>query len=343
MSRWSTTEAELLAPVDLTLPDGTLNPGAIGFSRRPLHRCSLPGPRLSRKRWDYWCVTTERAALCITYADLGYLGLVETSWLELEPPYRVASAPFVLPGAVGMRQPDTVSGGDITFRAPHLSLAIREHPNRTELSVAAWTVRGRIAAEVSVERSAGEESLNVVIPWSRSRFQFTSKQIGLPAKGHIRGFGRELVFEDGYAHLDYGRGRWPRETVWNWGGGAGRCRGENGTHRVGLQLGGKWTDGTGLTENGIFVDGKLHKSGATLIWDYDRRDFGAAWRVRDPDGAIDLRLEPELLRPSRVELGVAHSRLHVAFGRWFGRIAVGGHHLEVDGIRGWAEEHDARW
>jgi hypothetical protein len=47
--------------------------------------------------------------------------------------------------------------------------------------------------------------------------------------------------------LDVGRGRWPSEITWNWGGGAGRC----GDHVVGLQFGAKWTAGSGYTENGI--------------------------------------------------------------------------------------------
>ena len=66
--------------------------------------------------------------------------------------------------------------------------------------------------------------------------------------------------------LDVGRGRWPYRTNWNWGGGAGHAAPEGPV--VGLQLGGKWTEGTGATENGVIVDGRLTKIGVELEWDY---------------------------------------------------------------------------
>ena len=60
--------------------------------------------------------------------------------------------------------------------------------------------------------------------------------------------------------LDVGRGRWPHEITWNWGGGAGRA----GDHVIGLQVGAKWTEGSGFTENALIVDGRLTKLGREL-------------------------------------------------------------------------------
>ncbi len=85
--------------------------------------------------------------------------------------------------------------------------------------------------------------------------------------------------DDGsFAVLDHGRGKWPYSMTWNWAAGYGRVAGR----RVGLQLGGKWTDGTGSTENGLFVDGRLHKIHEDLTWTYDRTDFLAPWRITGP-------------------------------------------------------------
>jgi hypothetical protein len=44
-----------------------------------------------------------------------------------------------------------------------------------------------------------------------------------------------------------------------------------------------------------------------------------------------------------VHLGVAHSTLVLAFGRWSGRARAHGRTLEIDRALGWAEEHVARW
>lgn len=50
---------------------------------------------------------------------------------------------------------------------------------------------------------------------------------------------------------------------------------------MGLQLGGKWTVGTGMTENALCVDGRLTKIGEELDWGYS--DFLGPWTVRTPD------------------------------------------------------------
>ena len=42
---------------------------------------------------------------------------------------------------------------------------------------------------------------------------------------------------------------------WNWGAGSGVVDGRV----IGVQVGGRWTDGTGSTENALVVDGRVHK------------------------------------------------------------------------------------
>jgi hypothetical protein len=56
-----------------------------------------------------------------------------------------------------------------------------------------------------------------------------------------------------------------------------------------IQLGGKWTDGTGVTENDLFVDGRLHKIGDELRWSYDRADWLRPWRISG-EGVVVGRL-----------------------------------------------------
>ena len=80
--------------------------------------------------------------------------------------------------------------------------------------------------------------------------------------------------------LDFGRGRWPYRTTWNWGAGIGLVDGR----RVGMQVGGKWTDGTGMTENSLVVDGRLSKISEDLVWEYDR--VGLAPTVARPHAAV---------------------------------------------------------
>jgi hypothetical protein len=113
---------------------------------------------------------------------------------------------------------------------------------------------------------------------------------------------------------------------------------------IGLQLGGRWTVGTGFTENGIIVDGRLTKIGEELAWEYDWANPLRAWTVTHPHGIVDLRLEPVHDRHTRVEALVAGTEVHQVFGRWTGTVTddAGTIH-RLDGIDGFAEESRSRW
>ena len=62
-----TREREITEPVDLCLSNGRLNPAAVGWTRRPLHRANLRGWGRA-KRWEYWGIVTP-----------GHVGLVASS------------------------------------------------------------------------------------------------------------------------------------------------------------------------------------------------------------------------------------------------------------------------
>lgn len=338
----TTKEREITARVALAESDGRLRRDAVGFSRTPLHVAELHGPWGRQKRWDYWCVQTPEALLQVTVAHLDYLGIVDVSLVDLGS-REVASAVRMLPLGRGLVLPRDVEGGVIASRGGGLELRIEPGADGTRIVTHARTSRGPIEADVVVLRPAEEESLNVVVPWSERRYQLTSKHVARPARGRIAGLGKEHVVDPaagGFGALDYGRGVWPAQTTWNWGTAA--CH-VPGVGRVGVQLGGAWTDGTGATENGVLLDGKLDKIGADLRWQYDRRDFMRPWRIEDPAGEVALTFAPVLLRRSRVELLVARSVLHLCFGHWSGTVRAFGREIRIERALGWAEEHRARW
>lgn len=329
----STHERELTEAVDLCLPDGRhLNPDARGWSRRPLHRANLRGGWGRTKRWDYWAVLTEDLVVTVTFADVDYLGLAVVGWIDLRD-HSIGGRQLARPLAVGIDLPE--EHGAVPLRAG--GLQAHTDADGTRLT-GRWTERdGRPAdLDVTVEQPAGHESLNVVIPWSDRRFQFTSKHQARPAAGTLTVGDAVHDLTGGWGVLDVGRGRWPYSTRWNWAGGAGRS---TDGRTVGLQLGGKWTDGTGFTENGILVDGRLDKVGADLTWTYDWDQPLRPWRVTAPDGSIDLTLEPFHDRHEKTDALVLRTEVHQVFGHWSGTAGD----VTVDGLLGFAEESRSRW
>jgi hypothetical protein len=326
---------EIREPVDLCLPDGRLDPTAVGWSRAPVHRANLRG-RGRNKRWEYWAVQTPEVVLAITVSDLDYAGL-HAVWF-LDPTGQETGVSRLAPlSRVGL--PDRCAGGPVRVRSG--PLAIDLSPDADGVTLRART--RELEAEVRVRRPAGHQSLGVVVPWSSRRFQYTVKENTLPAEGQVRLGGSTYAIEgpDAWATLDHGRGRWPYRITWNWGSGSGRV----GDRVLGIQVGGRWTDGTGSTENALTVDGVLHPVAEELVWDYDRADWQAPWRVRTPGSdRIALTFRPEHVRRDRTELVLLANRTHQCFGTWHGTVVddQGTVHA-VDGIRGWVEEVRNRW
>ena len=341
----ATHEREITEPVDLCTPDGArLSPAARGWSRVPLHTGNLRGGWGRTKRWDYWAVLSERFVVSVTYADVDYLGIADVWWCDLRTG-RTGGHAANVPGARGVSLPDRPGSAPLRYRSSKLELDLVDDEGGTTIR-ATWTERdGRAGAvDLRVELPAGHESLNVVIPWSDTTFQYTSKHQARPATGTLTldGEVHELGGGEGaWGVLDVGRGRWPYSTRWNWGGGAGRST-EGAV--VGLQFGAKWTEGTGHTENGVIVDGRLSKIGEELEWTYDWDAPMRPWRVRHPNGSLDLELATRYDRHSKVQALVLATEVHQVFGRWSGHVTSDDgsvHH--VDGILGFAEESRSRW
>ena len=178
-----------------------------------------------------------------------------------------------------------------------------------------------------------------MVPWSRTRFQYTVKDVARPVTGRIWLDGVEhRVPEGSWAVLDHGRGRWPHDIKWNWSAGSGG----DGGRVTGLQVGGKWTAGTGSTENAVLVDGRLHKLHGELDWDYDLADWRRPWRIGG--AGLEAEFVPFYNKRSRTDFVVLSSRTDQCFGHWSGQVALdGGEVVTFAGLVGWAEEVHNRW
>jgi hypothetical protein len=240
-----------------------------------------------------------------------------------------------VPFARGLTLPDRVAGASMAFAGKKLQLSFTEVPSGTRLEASF----AGFDADVLVRRPPGHESLSVVIPWSDRRFQYTNKDVARPAEGRVSWGGRE--YDLTWGCLDFGRGKWPYRTHWNWGAGAGLVDGVP----VGVQLGGKWTAGTGMTENALSVAGRLTKVHEELEWTYDRADWLAPWTIRTPGSTqVDLTFTPTYNKTANLQAGIAASKVDQCFGTYTGRIEpASGPPLTVDGLTGWAEEATWRW
>ncbi len=334
-------EREITRRVSLTTAEGTLNPGALGWSRTPLHDTSgIPGRRRwgRNKRWEYWNVMSPSHIIAFTISCVDYLSLHEIWVLDRATGEDIGST-VISPGGRSAMLPSSLGEGSAAARTRRLSLEVDDAVEGTRLRGSA----PRLSFDLYAARPAGHESLGVVVPWRRRgstrRFQYTVKDVGRPASGTVTvdGIAHELP-SGSWAVLDHGRGRWPYRVHWNWAAGSGIVAGRV----VGLQLGSKWTDGSGATENAVVVDGHLSKISEELVWDYDPLDFLRPWRVHGE--TADLTFSPFYDKRARTNAVVIASRTDQLFGVWTGWVLDDtGTRVRVDGIEGFAEEVLNRW
>lgn len=331
-------ERELTEPVSLTDERGRLNPAAVGWSRRALHDTSgVTRAGWGRaKRWEYWSVIGPRFIVALTVSAVDYAG-VEEVWVFDRQTGREWSKVVISPFARGVQLLPSLGDGLARAHVGELTAEVVQSGSETRLRV---RIPG-VEAELRATRPAGQELLAVVVPWSSTRFQFTVKDVALPATGTVTIDGVAYPIDDGggaWAVLDHGRGRWPYDVRWQWGAGSGVVDGR----RIGVQLGGRWTDGTGSTENCLFVDGRAHKISEELVWEFDPQNWLGPWRVRGE--RADLVLTPFHDKASRTQLGVIAARTDQCFGVWSGWMAADdGERVRVDGAVGFAEDVHNRW
>ncbi|QDZ16081.1 DUF2804 domain-containing protein [Humibacter ginsenosidimutans] len=347
-------ERQLTGPVSLCLPNGRLNPDAVGWARTPLVNTDgvARGPRPyawgRNKRWEYWGITTPTHLIGLTVSSIDYAGVHEL-WVFDRDSRKEVAVNAVVPLARDVVLPGTLGAGPASARAKvplgELRIDIDEVAGGTRLTASAPRVSLDIVATRPDGRTlADHEAMGVVVPWSRRLFQYTVKDVDRPAMGTltIDGVEHGVPAGESWAVLDHGRGRWPYSVAWNWGAASGFVGWVGEQRRVGVQLGAKWTDGTGSTENAITVDGRVHKISEELVWEYRPGEWMTPWHIKGE--RVDATFTPFHLKQSSTQLGVIASSTRQCFGHYSGWIATDdGAGQRIDGLLGWAEDVHNRW
>ncbi|KAM7197848.1 DUF2804 domain containing protein [Rhypophila sp. PSN 637] len=354
------TETELSNPSTLSLstiqnnaPTIYLNPSAHGWCRRPLGDTRLYsglfGGLMRNKRWEYYGVMTPKHVIGIIISSLDYAGVNQLFILDRESNTPLLSKEVIAPLARGVNLPDTYSPDtEASFESNDLSIRIVEsrtgEDRITTITASAVQLGQKVSIALTLSRPLTSEALHVVVPWNSTQFQYTIKEPAIPCSGTIT-IDRVLHTinpSTSFAVLDHGRGRWPYSMKWNWAAGSGISR-TNGK-RIGLQLGGKWTEGTGSTENAILIDGELIKISEELDWKYDATDWMKPWRITGKD--LDATFTPFYERVAKTNLVILSGETHQLFGRWEGVFRLRGGEegvVSLDGLEGWSEEARNSW
>lgn len=327
-------EVEITEPVDLCLPSGRLNPQAVGWTRRPLHRANLRGWGRT-KRWEYWGIVSPTHIISLMTTHLDFVGVHGIYILDRRTGVETI-VDRTVPLGRHSQLPDRSGEGRVSVSAKDLQIEIEQEPHQTLLLAAGNDFR----LELELPIRDDHESLGVALGWSPRLFQYTLKDVGRPVVGTLS-LGVEehpIPYESSFAVLDHGRGRWPHRVAWTWAAGSAV---DGGRHRA-IQLGAEWTAGTGVTENALVVDGRINKIAEELVWEYEEADLQRPWRVSGD--RLELTFRPFHERVSRHNLGVFASEIRQVFGGFDGwAVSDSGEQVSLDGLVGWIERAHHRW
>lgn len=329
------SEHEITGPVDLCLPSGQLNPDAVGWTRTALHRTGLRGWGRN-KRFEYWSIVTPTSIISLNISHHDYRANVAVTVLDRDT-YReiVQGGNTWLPRRGGLRDAEN----QVQMEGRRRDVLVQMTPRGNDTQLRAQSPR--ISVDLRIFGEPDHESMGVVVPWNSRTFQYTKKDNCLKAEGVVvvDGVAQTIDQSASSAIHDRGRGRWPYFTLWNWGAGNGVD--EHG-RELGLQFGGKWTDGTPSTENWIRVQGRLYKISSHLAWSYDPEHWLEPWTLRGP--SVEVTFTPVHHRRHLFDRWLVKSRGDMCFGTFSGRIDLAsGETVTFADVFGHVEEVERRW
>ncbi len=302
-----------------------------GWARTPVweyNRDKIAAPWFRRKEWDYYLFNTDEFAVAFTISDLGYIGMLSVSYIDLINRTEHTESELVL----------FPRGRKFGLGTTPLDPGASCHTKRLNLTFDKTKTGRRILcdfqqfdkskpgnvyfrAELNI-KEPDMESVYIATPWKEKEtaFYYNCKMNCLTAHGYVSYNGKvhEVTYDNCAGVLDWGRGVWTYDNTWFWGTGSGRL----GSELFGFNLGYGFSDRSSASENGIYYKGKIHKIESVefkIPRDSEgKREYMKEWTVDSADGRLKSVFRPIIDRSACMDFKVIISDQHQVFGRLSG-------------------------
>ncbi|MDK2562027.1 DUF2804 domain-containing protein [Romboutsia sedimentorum] len=312
--------------------DGKVNQECIGWGKKVFSNCSIDRGYFRKKIWNHYMWMNKDFVCALAIVKLDYAGLIFIDFYDLKENKKIHKS-ITIPLCNGIILHNSI-GSYAHFQNKEMYLNII----RTNDKLHAMVKWGEVDIDANIFLE--KESLNVLVPWSEKKFHYTSKQFPLKSSGYIN-VGDEdyekFELNDSISFIDYGRGIWEREKYWYWL----TCGFENEDNKVGLNLGAKWTDNTGVNENGIKIDGMLYKLYCDV--DFEKIDENN-WSIKSTNCEdIDLIFNISTVNDKVNNKLIIKSSLKQHIGYISGIVKADDKEIEFKEVLCWLEDHYAKW
>lgn len=290
--------------------------------------------RSAVKRWQYLGVVTEDLVLGAAVAHVG-LAANAFAYVYDRGEGRVRDYSYLDPGARRTRYSASSVEGCTEYVTRKAEVRL---DNRVVIGPRRLVLRlPELACDIAFDESEITPLCAVTQNGLRG-YNYCHKAAALPVSGSLTIEGRTIdLGDDALGVLDWTAGCAARYTFWNWACGSGRLPDRR-------TVGCNFVSGInerGFTENVYWVAGRPEKVD-TMYFEYDPARILDPWRITSSDGKVDLTFTPEQERAENLNVGLVMSRFHQPFGAFSGTLMIDGAPTPVR-LRGYAEEHEAKW
>ncbi len=317
---------------EITTPGLLLNKYGIvrepGFARTELltyNREAIAAPWYRRKEWDYYLFMNDTFALAFTISDLGYIGLLSVSFLDLlNAKDHTASELVFFPRGKRFGLGGSVTEGNVEAHTKKLDLVYAKNGDiRTiDCSFREFEPGTDFTCHLMID-DPPMESMYIATPWAEkpTAFYYNCKRNLLSAYGTatLGGVTYDVKKGENYGCLDWGRGVWTYDNIWYWGTGSGLVDGKP----FGFNLGYGFSDRSYAAENCLYTgDGKIHKLDEVTFLipmnEVGEYQYTEPWIIDSSDDRFKADFKPILDRTAKITVGPVQSDQHQVFGRLTG-------------------------
>jgi hypothetical protein len=189
----------------------------------------------------------------------------------------------------------------------------------------------------------GPDSLLINQPFRNDdkAFRYTRCSPWFTVEGVIQYGSTEIIFTkgNGWGILDWNRISRPAADIRYWAAGCGLNEGR----LLSFCTGYSWADSSKGTENGFFVDGKLHKL-EQVTFHIPLSNWLSPWRFTSGDNRLEMMFYPHQERVERRRLFFHNSTRRQVFGFFSGKVQLDdGSVIEFHNLTGFAERCKMRF
>ena len=324
-----------------------------GYAKRELwvyNRENITAKKARLKEWDYYYIGNDEYALCLTVADMGYVGALSISVMDFKTPSQFTNSSVFLFPMGKLHMPPTATSGNVGWKNGKVEMTIT-NDGKTRRLFGEYPNADKKGTDVKFDvtlTDVPEECMVIATPFDKKGYFYYNQKINcMRAEGYMTLNDRLCRFEkaDSLATLDWGRGVWTFDNTWYWG--SLQTELSDGS-LFGWNIGYGFGNTSAASEDMLFYNGKSHKIGRVKFIipgdDEGNPRYMEEWKFISDDGRLDCTFKPLIDRYAPFDLKVMCMIPHQVFGYASGKCVLDdGKVIELDNVLCFAEKVHNKW